>query len=58
MYEGPAQGSKTLEEGVMEILSHDELTQVVVRLWAIWHARRKEIHQHSNPNPVIDTLFY
>lgn len=41
----------------MEILSHDELTQVVVRLWAIWHARRKEIHQHLIQIPLSTHYF-
>jgi hypothetical protein len=31
--------------GLMDILSHDQFTMLVVSLWAIWTARRKAIHE-------------
>ena len=31
---------------VFHALPHDQLTRVVVTLWALWHARRKAIHEN------------
>jgi hypothetical protein len=32
---------------VMKGLKHEELTRVVVRLWAIWYARRQALHENQ-----------
>jgi hypothetical protein len=37
---------------VFEALSHAELTRVVVTLWALWHARRKVIHEGVYQSPL------
>jgi hypothetical protein len=37
---------------VINALSHDELTLAVVTLWAVWHARRKALHEEVFQSPV------
>ena len=32
--------------GVMNSLKHEEVTRVVVCLWAVWYVRRKTIHEN------------
>jgi len=39
-------------EEVMDTLPHDDLIRVVVTLWAIWHARRKAIHENTFQSPL------
>ncbi|XP_066361505.1 uncharacterized protein [Miscanthus floridulus] len=36
---------------VMSSLKQEEITPVVVRLWAIWFARRKAIHENQFQSP-------
>ncbi|TVU05957.1 hypothetical protein EJB05_49143, partial [Eragrostis curvula] len=42
---------------VMKHLSHGDLTRVVVILWAIWHARRKAIHESNFQSPLSTHCF-
>ena len=37
--------AKACLEIVIKALSHADLTRVLVTLWAVWHARRKAIHE-------------
>ncbi|XP_071680460.1 uncharacterized protein [Lolium perenne] len=37
---------------MMETLPHDEQVTVLVTLWAIWHARRKAIHEQLFQSPL------
>jgi hypothetical protein len=37
---------------VFDALPHSELTRVVVTLWALWHARRKVIHEGVYQSPL------
>ena len=37
---------------VMDMLPHDDLIRVVVTPWAIWHARRKAIHENIFQSPL------
>jgi frataxin-like iron-binding protein CyaY len=30
---------------IISVASHEDLTKVVVDLWAIWHARRKALYE-------------
>jgi hypothetical protein len=36
---------------VFEALPHDDLTRTIVTLWALWHARRKAIHEGIFQSP-------
>ena len=36
---------------VMKGLKHEELTRVVVRLWAIWYAQQQALHQNQFQSP-------
>jgi len=36
---------------VMKSLKPEEISRVVVRLWAIWHARRKALHENQLHSP-------
>jgi ribonuclease HI len=38
--------------GLIQTLKHDDLTKVLVTLWAIWHARRKAIHEQIFQSPL------
>ena len=38
-------------------LKHEDLVTVVVTLWAIWHARRKSIHEDIHQSPMTTHLF-
>ena len=40
------------------ILTHNNLVRLVVTLWAIWHAKRKAIHEGIFPKPVVHPQFY
>ena len=42
---------------VMGTLKHEELTRVVVTLWAIWYARRKAIHENLFQCPLSTHCF-
>ncbi|KAM0866723.1 hypothetical protein ACQ4PT_042447 [Festuca glaucescens] len=42
---------------VFSSATHDELTQVVVTLWAIWHARRKALHEDVFQSPLSTHSF-
>jgi ribonuclease HI len=37
---------------VFEALPHDDLTRTIVTLWALWHARRKAIHEGIFQSPL------
>jgi hypothetical protein len=37
---------------IIKELSHGEATRVVVTLWALWHARRKIIHEDLYQSPL------
>jgi hypothetical protein len=43
--------------GLIKTLKHDDLTMVLVTFWAIWHARRKEIHEQIFQSPLSVHLF-
>jgi hypothetical protein len=42
---------------VMVALKHEELTWVVVRLWAIWYARRQALFENNFPSPFSANSF-
>ena len=42
---------------VMSSLKQDEITRVVVCLWAIWFARRKAIHENQFQSPFLTHTF-
>ena len=42
---------------VIDRLPHEELTRVVVSLWALWHARRKAIHENIFQSPLSTHCF-
>jgi hypothetical protein len=48
--EGDAQ--KWLAE-MIDTLQHDDQTKVFVTLWAIWHARRKALHEQVYQSPLL-----
>jgi hypothetical protein len=37
---------------MVSTLKHEDLTHVLVTLWAIWHARRKAIHEQQYQSPL------
>jgi hypothetical protein len=41
----------------MSSLKHTDITQVVVRLWAIWYARRLAIHENQFQSPLSTHSF-
>jgi ribonuclease HI len=43
--------------GLIQSLKHDDLTKVLVTLWAIWHARRKAIHEQIFQSPLSVHMF-
>ncbi|PNT76018.1 hypothetical protein BRADI_1g43072v3 [Brachypodium distachyon] len=42
---------------MMGSLEHDEFIKMVVTLWAIWHARRKAIHENTFQSPLSTFAF-
>jgi hypothetical protein len=42
---------------MMETLPHDQFTQMIVILWAIWTSRRKEIHKEIFQRPISTKIF-
>lgn len=42
---------------VVKGLTQEELTRVAVRLWAVWHAKRKAIHEQEFHNPLSTHCF-
>lgn len=42
---------------VMKGLKHEDLTRVVVRLWAIWYARRQALHENQFQSPFSTNSF-
>jgi hypothetical protein len=40
-----------------KILSHEAITRVVIRLWAIWHARQLVIHENVFQSPLSTHFF-
>jgi hypothetical protein len=42
---------------MLNTLSHSQRTCVVVILWAIWHARRKAIHEEIYQSPLSTKCF-
>lgn len=42
---------------VMNSLKHEEVTRVVVRLWAVWFARHKRIHENQFQSPFSTYSF-
>ena len=47
--EGDARGCLA---AVWKTLSHEVITRVVIRLWAIWHARRMVIYENVFQSPL------
>jgi hypothetical protein len=37
---------------MIDTLQHDDQTKVSVTLWAIWHARRKALHEQVYQSPL------
>jgi ribonuclease HI len=44
-------------QAMMKDLSHEESTRVVITLWALWHARRKIIHEGQFQSPFSTHCF-
>lgn len=44
-------------EDIIGSLEHEDLTRVVVTLWAIWYARRKVIHENTYQSPLSTQHF-
>jgi ribonuclease HI len=42
---------------LIDTLSQEEWTRVLVTLWAIWHARRKAIHENQFQSPLSTHMF-
>lgn len=42
---------------LMELLPHDKFVLLAVTLWAIWHARRKAIHEAIFQSPQATNIF-
>jgi ribonuclease HI len=42
---------------VMAVLKHEELTRVVVRLWAVWYARRQALFESKFRSPFSTNSF-
>jgi ribonuclease HI len=42
---------------MFETMKKDDLTRMLVTLWAIWHARRKAIHEEIYQSPMATTSF-
>jgi hypothetical protein len=42
---------------MMESMKHDEFIRMVVTLWALWHARRKLIHEEIHQSPMATHQF-
>jgi ribonuclease HI len=42
---------------MMHAMDHDDFTTMVVTLWAIWHARRKLIHEDVAQSPLTTFQF-
>jgi hypothetical protein len=42
---------------VWKALSNEAIARVVTRLWAIWHARRKVIHENIFQSPLSTHFF-
>jgi hypothetical protein len=42
---------------IMQTLPQEQVTRVVVRLWAIWYARRQAIHENKFQSPLSTNCF-
>jgi hypothetical protein len=42
---------------VMNSMKQDDLTRVLVTIWAIWYARRKAIYEESYQSPMSTNCF-
>ena len=42
---------------MIDTLTHDQLTRMCVTLWALWHARRKAIHEGIFQSPLSTHCF-
>ncbi|KAK8443742.1 hypothetical protein SEVIR_9G024150v4 [Setaria viridis] len=42
---------------IIRSLKHEDLTRMVVTLWAIWYSRRKAIHENSFQSPLSTHCF-
>ena len=42
---------------MMQSVAHEEFTRMVVTMWAIWHARRKVIHEEIFQSPMATNQF-
>jgi len=51
------QDARAWLSAVLSSLSQQEITRVVVTLWAIWHARRKAIHESIFQSPLSTHSF-
>lgn len=49
--------AKTWIFTLMDTLPHKDFIRVLVTLWAIWHARRKAIHENDFPSPASTHAF-
>jgi hypothetical protein len=43
---------------IFSLLKHEDLTRMVVTLWAIWYARRKAIHDNSFQSPLTSNYSF
>ena len=51
-------GRKSLvSREVIAALKHEELTRVVIRLWAIWYARRQALFENNFQSPFSTNSF-
>ena len=49
--------AKAWLSAAIDALSHEETTRVVVTMWALWHARRKLIHEGLHQPPLSTHYF-
>jgi hypothetical protein len=42
---------------ILESLPHDDFVKVLITLWAIWHARRKALHEQEFQGPFATYNF-
>ena len=49
--------AKCLIFSLMESIPHEDFIKILLTLWAIWHARRKAIHEHVYQGPYATNQF-
>jgi hypothetical protein len=57
LFESSEPNAKHWIFSLIETLSHEVFTRVLVSLWAIWTARRKAIHEQIFQSPLLTSLF-